>query len=208
MKCEICHENDAQQVWFRPLENGGREELYVCHACAERERVFGQERGIQVATMDEPVEGMDASGMPAIPGLPKEMGRGFQEALEQFAEKLQEMGLPTPTMGSGEVCEQCKMPLDEIRVSGRVGCRHCLEQFRATIEAMIEEAQGSCVYEGAGDVLSAREQEIKRLRQARDTFVAAEDYQQAKACDEALKALLAQETRPEDDDDEGATKHV
>ncbi len=55
MKCELCHERDAEVVLFRRgKEDGkGEEELYVCKKCAEQERAFGTERGIQVTAMEQ-----------------------------------------------------------------------------------------------------------------------------------------------------------
>lgn len=198
MKCEICHQQEAQTVWFRKHEDGKLEELYVCHACAERERVFGQERGIQVATMEEPEEVAHGPLTPEALGLPREMlGKGMQEAFEQLSEKLQEMGITAQVpLSSDEVCKQCGMPLDEIRMASRMGCAKCLEQFRATIEALIEEAQGYGSYGGPAPHLSARQAAIERLRQERQRHIEHEDYRAAKQCDEAIKAL---EAEPEED---------
>jgi protein-arginine kinase/protein-arginine kinase activator protein McsA len=196
MKCEICHEHEAEQVLFRSLENGKREELYVCHKCAEHERVFGQERGIQVAAMDEPTaplggEGAEAGTMAFPPGMPKAVQRGFQEAFEQMAEKLQEMGITSEVLGSDEVCEQCKLPLNEIRLSGRVGCAHCVEQFRETVEALVEEAQGTRSFLGEEVILSPQARERRLLLAERQARIDAEDYAGAKACDVALSAFDA-----------------
>lgn len=205
MKCEICHKHDAQTVWFRTAENGRQEELYVCHACAERERVFGQERGIQVATMEEP----DMPPLsPEALGVPREMmGRGMQEAFEQLSEKLQEMGLTPAVLGSGETCKHCGMPLDEIRMASRIGCPKCLEQFRETIESMIEEAQGSIIYTGTPPNTSEKQQALQRLRQERQTHIDNEDYYAAKLCDEAIKALEASLEKGEEDE-EGGESHA
>lgn len=43
MKCEICHKNEAQTVLHRK-KDGADEELYVCRACAEKERVQRQKK--------------------------------------------------------------------------------------------------------------------------------------------------------------------
>ena len=74
MKCEICNQQKAETVFFRVAEDGSEEELYVCHACAARERAFEQAHGIQVAAMDapqmpEPDFGADA-GMPPEDDIP------------------------------------------------------------------------------------------------------------------------------------------
>lgn len=75
MKCEICHQHEAETVLFRHSDSGKTEELYVCGACATRERAFERQHGIQVAAMDAPPmpgtppEGMMPPGMP--PGMPQ-----------------------------------------------------------------------------------------------------------------------------------------
>lgn len=203
MKCEICHLQEAQTVWFRKGDDGKLEELYVCHACAEHERVFGQERGIQVATMEEPDEVTRGPLTPEALGLPREMlGRGMQEAFEQLSEKLQEMGISPASFGTGETCKHCGMLLDEIRMGMRMGCAKCLEQFRSTIEAMVEESQGSCQYVGRASSHSKKQIALARLRKERQAHIEREDYLSAKQCDDAIKAL---EAMP-DDADEGHSK--
>ena len=44
MKCELCHEKDAETAIVLPGENGEERELYVCRACAGRERVRRQKK--------------------------------------------------------------------------------------------------------------------------------------------------------------------
>ena len=43
MKCEICHQADAKKAIVRATE-GGEEELYVCEACAAKERARRQKK--------------------------------------------------------------------------------------------------------------------------------------------------------------------
>lgn len=44
MKCELCHQNDAQAAIVLPGEDGEERELYVCKECANRERVRRQKK--------------------------------------------------------------------------------------------------------------------------------------------------------------------
>ena len=44
MKCEICHQNDAETALVREKDGGEEEELYVCNECAKRERLKRQKR--------------------------------------------------------------------------------------------------------------------------------------------------------------------
>ncbi len=43
MKCELCHQNDAQTA-IQVVEDGEEQELYVCHECAKKERVRRQKK--------------------------------------------------------------------------------------------------------------------------------------------------------------------
>lgn len=43
MKCELCHERDAATAILVPTD-GEDQELYVCHACAKKERVRRQKK--------------------------------------------------------------------------------------------------------------------------------------------------------------------
>ncbi len=72
MKCELCHANNAETVLYRRNAEGKREELYVCHACAERERAFEEERGIQITAMR-----LNGGAKPAPPEEPR---KGADEA--------------------------------------------------------------------------------------------------------------------------------
>ena len=43
MKCELCHQKDAETA-IQVEKEGAAEELYVCHACAKKERLRRQKK--------------------------------------------------------------------------------------------------------------------------------------------------------------------
>ena len=44
MKCELCHQKDAETAIQLSRDGGEAEELYVCRECANRERVRRQKK--------------------------------------------------------------------------------------------------------------------------------------------------------------------
>lgn len=189
MKCELCQQQKAETVLYRSKEDGAQEELYVCHGCAERERVFGQERGIQVATMETPEPEGEQMGLPE--GLlPKGIERTMKAAFEEITERLQEMGLsPEGLLPSSERCPACGMPLDEVRLAGRIGCASCVKAFEETIKAMLDESQGCSVYGGEIPERQGLVVRLEELRAAYERALAEENYQEAKELSQTIEAL-------------------
>lgn len=188
MKCELCQNHKAETVLYRQKDDGSQEELYVCHTCAERERVFGQERGIQIAAMD--TAEVEHGAMPPIPEgiLPKGMEQTMKAAFEELTEKLQEMGLtPEAILPNTECCPNCKTPLEEIRLFGHIGCPQCVKVFEASIKALLEEAQGVSVYKGEVPEAFAVIAEYQKLREAYNKAIATDDFNQAKTLSETIK---------------------
>lgn len=183
MKCELCHQNDAETVLWRAGKDGRKEELYVCHACAERERAFGQERGVQVAAM-----GADAAPNPGKPpagletlGLPKEV---FGQLGEMFGRLSEKLGAEGETR-----CPRCGASADDLRALGMMGCAQCYKTFRKPLMRQLDETQQCLDYRGDPFPGRERERNLKRLEELRRAAVAREDYAEAKRLTEEILRL-------------------
>ncbi len=203
MKCELCHQKNAETVLHRPGKNGRDEELYVCRACAETEAVFGETHGIQVAAMGDMMPPMgnrlplmppdgealpDGEEMPFPEEMqlpPKELLGKLGEVFGQLSEKLNQLDNgPSP-----ERCPKCGMRLEDIRTEAMLGCPTCLKVFRKTVVRILEDLQGSATYCGAPALQFEAQARQKELKAALKAAIDCEDYAAAKAIKAKLAAL-------------------
>lgn len=176
MKCELCHERQAETVLYRKGENGKREELYVCHACAARERAFGESRGIQVTAIDAGEQDGESP-----------MGELFGRI-----GKLLE-GLPGQEAERETRCPGCGTTMDDIRTGGLIGCPVCYKTFGKALRALFDECQLCHAYAGdalPGEAHTATEQDLERQL---DEALKREDYREAKRLRAELKRLRGEE---------------
>ena len=176
MKCELCHERQAETVLYRQSENGKREELYVCHACAARERAFGESRGIQVTAIDAGESGGESP-----------MGELFGRI-----GKLLE-GLPGQEAERETRCPGCGTTMDEIRTVGLIGCPVCYKTFGKALRALFDECQ--LCHQYAGDALPGEAQAttVQELERQLAEALKREDYREAKRLRAELKRLRDEE---------------
>ncbi len=199
MKCELCHEHDAETVLMRPAKTGGRaEELYVCHQCAEREETF-DEHGIQVAAMNADELPPFGIGNAMPPGFPVEGEPISDEEKEQLLKEIEEAGLPPPQeifgklgemfgelseklgeMPIDRLCPTCGMSLKTVREEGILGCPDCIKAFEPILSRLLEDVQQTKEYQGKPSERFAHVHELKRLQAALDAAIAREDYVEAK----------------------------
>lgn len=191
MKCELCHQAEAETVFYRTTESGGSEELYVCKACAERERVFGQERGIQVTAMDpdavlpqtppqtKSLEELQAMGIP-----PKEL---FGKLGEMFGEMSRHF--PPDDSDPDLKCPTCGASFNDLRGGGLIGCADCYTAFEKALAPLLDELH-LCT-DHSGDPSQARRQKIAAVQREFAEAVQQEDYPRAKALKAELDELLA-----------------
>lgn len=189
MKCELCHQNDAETVLYRKGKGDRQEELYVCKTCFERERAFGQDRGVNVATMeaDVPPPGnpgkfpasLDALGLP-----PKEVLGQLSEMFGRLSEKAEKERLP-----ESDTCPKCGTTIDDLRAGHPIGCPTCYQVFRGVLSALFEDLQGCTEYRGQPYPGRERERKIKELRAALKAAVQQEDYAAASKLRAEIKRL-------------------
>lgn len=207
MKCELCHEHEAERVIYRQTQGKRREELYVCRACAEREAAFSQERGIQVATMnldegDLPPgvnPGLLAKGMDTL-GLPPP--RNAKEALSELGKMFGALGSVLEDASEAQRdarCPKCGQTLEEIRASGMMGCPACYIAFRDAVLPLLSELNDCTTFGGTFGVSAQADpaEQRKTLRAALAAAIAREDYAQAKRLKAELDALAQDKDAPE-----------
>lgn len=100
MKCEICHQADAETAIVRTDSEGG-EELYVCKACAQELRRAKQKRSQRTRKVSELPPGMsitvsgNADAPPPILGAILDAVNGMVSDLEKAKKKASSSKAPT-----------------------------------------------------------------------------------------------------------------
>lgn len=114
MKCELCHQNDAETAISLPGE-GEELELYVCRECARKERVKRQNKSQRTRKAASPASGMtisvsgvtaDGDGPPpiieaimnAVSGMVSDLGQGKNRQTPEKEERYVEY--PCGDLGS------------------------------------------------------------------------------------------------------------
>lgn len=205
MKCELCHKNNAETVLYRQTEAGKREELYVCNTCAQRERAFEQQHGIQVAAMD-------ASPMPPA-DFPEDLPpppEGFSPPPNKMHPNLTDLFGVNPLFPPNpfknresedleddsydtKMCNECHAILEDAQFGMHMGCTNCYDAFREELRVIFAELQGCSAYKGdipewLKDRLYKRSVE-RKLKKA----IADDDFEKAKQLTEELRTIEARE---------------
>ncbi len=91
--------------------------------------------------------------------------------------------LGIPVKDAQAKCPNCGLTFEEFQSSGRLGCPHDYETFKANLIPMIERVQSGLRHVGKAprDVgrIYEREQEVVRMQKELDSAVACEDYEKA-----------------------------
>lgn len=200
MKCELCHQANAETVFYRTTESGAREELYVCHACAKREQVFNQERGIQVTAMDTEgfVPGMPTQNPQSLEDL-KAMGIPPKELFGKLGEMFDEMSKTFPVedeLPDDLRCPTCGTTFNDLRGGGLMGCADCYTAFEKGLSPLLDDLH-LCTHH-ISDPTMARQRKIAELNRLLMDAIQHEDYQAAKELKTQLAKLLAEEITDEE----------
>lgn len=188
MKCELCSKNDAETVLFRRTESGTKEELYVCGACAARERAFEQQHGIQIAAMDASSILSDAP-FPAPP-VPPQLPEKLQEQMEDFFGASPEQFEPASDDPiQPKTCPQCGMALDEIHFAFRIGCARCYDTFREELKELFSDLQGCTEFRGNHPAWVAEKFRLNELKRKLKTAIEHEQFAEAKQLMLQIRAL-------------------
>jgi protein arginine kinase activator len=122
MKCEICHQADAQQA-IKKIADSGEQELYVCKACAvaqhpKKEKVAGH--------LEPPPEVLEVikETLPELMGMILGATVEFTGRMPSFKEL---------------VCPLCGLSRSEYKKAARLGCAQCYETFIKDLDGVVGE---------------------------------------------------------------------
>lgn len=188
MKCELCHQADAQTVIYKEV-GGEKRELYVCKACAAKDAAVPAEGGSDMpATLRQALEQIKCpDGKTSLADLMK-VGdaKGILPILDRLFESFGITGHVSHSDRTAEPsCPVCGIMRHEWRKAERLGCPACYEAFSKDLGPEILQMHRSAQHCGKAPArfraAFERTRRVSQLEVAFRAAVAAEDYEKAAA---------------------------
>lgn len=129
MKCELCHQAEAQRA-IHKLVNNEQQELYVCNACAEAQQQ-PKKKPLPEAPPAQTLQEPPPEVMEVIKEtLPEIMGMILGATVE-FSGRLQS--------SKEQLCPFCGISRSEYKKVARLGCARCYETFVKDVDGIVDE---------------------------------------------------------------------
>ena len=174
MLCQECH-NAPASVHVKKRDGEEEVSLHLCRACAKK---MGWQSPL--ADIKFPLAQFIASMM-------SDMGTGGSEADYPDA---------------GAQCSECGLSFRDFSRTGRLGCGHCYEAFRSSMNELLRRIHGNTHHEGRRPKSApkpARTSKTKSLRQLKadlDRAIAEEDFEKAARLRDKIRDLQHAEEKP------------
>ena len=175
MLCQKCGKNTATMHW-KQVVNGQMSEQYLCSACAE-----GADMGFSASLDSGKIQGLDS-----------------------FFSNFFTDGLFTATsVGSGQrarkSCPLCGATMRDFAKSGKVGCAKCYEVFSEELRPTVIGIHGRAKHIGRAPgghrEQMERRRKIEELTRRQAQAVEEQDYEQAAALRDEIRALRQSESQ-------------
>ena len=168
MKCEICHQAEAETV-IRETADGEARERFVCQGCA------GRARG--------------AAGEPDTPSLVVEILLGAALSLPAADARGRKRGGEQP-------CPACGMTRQEYRKRSRLGCSGCYDHFVRELQPVLRDMHRGDRHTGKVPRQACLTVARQRLEASLAEAVARQQFEQAALLRDQLRALEAAPDTP------------
>lgn len=173
MICESCQKNLAT-IHLTEIKDKRKVEKHLCEECADSQTPFGSLG--EAASTDEAAAG-EAFTV-----------EGFLGGMQQEPAKPAKPPVVVP-----DPCPACGLSFAEFRSTGRLGCHHDYEHFRANLRPLLEKIHGRTQHQGRvpsriGERLQ-RQRQLESLQQALSEAVGKEDYERAAELRDQIRAL-------------------
>ena len=202
MLCDKCKKNPAS-VHVTQVINGEETTYNLCAPCAVllgfESDMDDSDFGFGNIGEDIELDGLDFKNF------------NFENFMKGFINSVMGMGAgqsaPAQPFASTIKCPRCSMTYDEFKAGGKFGCSECFTSFKNPLPSLFKGIHGSASHEGklprrAGASLS-RQREIDKLKARLRAFVEAEQYEEAAALRDHIKALAAESTGADTSSKEG-----
>jgi protein arginine kinase activator len=149
MKCEICHNADAEQAIMKSI-GGPEQELYVCSGCAAQ----AQKQKEKPASLKKKPSDNAAEPEVLPEGLPELVGMIIDATLEIMNH---------PVLSGEAVCPHCGITRSEYRKASRLGCSTCYETFARELGNLIADMHHHPLHTGKAPRRPAPSKEVRKL---------------------------------------------
>ncbi|MGN0851918.1 MAG: hypothetical protein ACI4Q3_00920 [Kiritimatiellia bacterium] len=184
MKCEICHDRDAEQA-VTVTRDGKERELYVCKSCAQSlHRPSGKAKPRKPSVT---IVGPDDEPPPFV--------RNFLEATLGLVK-----GISEKQAEHHHVCPTCHATWDQIRETRRFGCPNCWKTFAKELQTEFLRSEYGPTHvglppAGLGHLPPESGRDRRRvLERALKDAIGREDYRKAAEIQKQLAELADGET--------------
>lgn len=159
MLCQECH-NAPAAVHVKKRQGDEEISIHLCRACAKK------------MGWNNPLEDVKFPLAQFISSMMHDMSVGSAHEAAQDADAS---------------CSECGLSFEEFSRTGRLGCGHCYEAFRASMQELLRRIHGNTHHEGrrpsnAPDVPEEVQEKSTSLRQLKadlDRAIADEDFEKA-----------------------------
>lgn len=175
MLCQECH-NAPASVHVKKKQGDEEVSIHLCRACAKQ------------MGWHNPLEDVKFPLAQFIAGMMHDMTLGAPA----------EEGLDTTVK-----CSECGLSFQEFSRTGRLGCGHCYEAFRTSMQELLRRIHGGTKHQGRrphGAPAPKRTTASTSLRQLKaelDRAVAGEDFEKAARLRDQIRELKSSKTKEE-----------
>jgi protein arginine kinase activator len=168
MLCQECH-NAPAEVHVKKRQDDEEISVHLCRACAKK------------MGWNNPLEDVKFPLAQFISSMMHDMSVGAAR---------------TGGVESDAKCSECGLSFEEFSRTGRLGCGHCYEAFRSSMQDLLRRIHGNTKHQGKRPAgapkparASAKGKSLRQLKAELDRAVAEEDFEKAAQLRDKLRAL-------------------
>ena len=169
MLCQECH-NVPAAVHVKKRQGDEEISIHLCRSCAKK------------MGWNNPLEDVKFPLAQFISSMMHDMSMGSAHEAAQ---------------DTGASCSECGVSFEEFSRTGRLGCGHCYEVFRASMQELLRRIHGNTHHEGRRPARAPevpREAEckstsVRQLKADLDRAIANEDFEAAAALRDRIRAM-------------------
>lgn len=130
-----------------------------------------------------------------------------QFGLAELLAGLSDLGAKPELKAALTSCSNCGLGYEDFRKSGRLGCDHCYETFRAVLAPLLKRIHGSSKYTGRlapptarkpAAAASAKTTELAQLKDQLKQAVASESFEEAVRLRDRIRAAEKKKKKKDD----------
>ena len=174
MLCQECH-NATASVHVKKRQGDDEVSIHLCRACAQK------------MGWNDPLEDAKFPLAQFISSMMNDMTAGVtRDRADDIDAK----------------CSECGLSFQEFSRTGRLGCGHCYESFRASMQELLRRIHGNTTHVGRRPQSAPKEKPptqsvtLRQLKADLDRAIADEDFERAAGLRDEIKEFKAAQKKP------------